>query len=85
MNFIAQTCVCFVQYSIKDRGIRLDNGNILRVLDAGRQIFHVIGMTTYDDLQRCLDFFTDNRAKALNLDNRALSFPANLMILNAKK
>lgn len=76
--------VCFGQDSIKDPWYPLGNGNILRVLDAGLHICHMMG---YDDLQRCLDFVTDNSAKALNLGNRygiALGRPANLVILDAE-
>ncbi|MGL9720979.1 cytosine deaminase [Symbiopectobacterium sp.] len=76
--------VCFGQDSIKDPWYPLGNGNILRVLDAGLHICHMMG---YDDLQRCLDFVTDNSAKALNLGNRygiAVGRPANLVILDAE-
>lgn len=76
--------VCFGQNSIKDPWYPLGNGNILRVLDAGLHICYMMG---YDDLQRCLDFLTDNSAKALNLGNRygiAVGRPANLVILDAE-
>lgn len=56
--------VCFGQDSIKDPWYPLGNGNILRILDAGLHICHMMG---YQDLQRCLDFVTDNSAKALHL------------------
>ncbi|MDR8470110.1 amidohydrolase family protein, partial [Acinetobacter baumannii] len=56
--------VCFAQDSIQDPWYPLGNGNILRILDAGLHICHMLG---YDDLQRCLDFVTDNSARALCL------------------
>ncbi|VTM51425.1 cytosine deaminase [Klebsiella pneumoniae] len=77
--------VCFAQDSIQDPWYPLGNGNILRILDAGLHICHMLG---YDDLQRCLDFVTDNSARALCLgDNYGLAEgrPANLLILDAEK
>lgn len=62
----------------------LGNGNILRALDAGLHICHMMG---YDDLKRCLDFVTDNGARALSLgDNYGIKAgrPANLIILDAE-
>lgn len=76
--------VCFAQDSIQDPWYPLGNGNILRILDAGLHICHMLG---YDDLQRCLDFVTDNSARALCLgDNYGLAEgrPANLLILDAE-
>ncbi|ATO34518.1 cytosine deaminase [Dickeya dianthicola] len=76
--------VCFGQDSIKDPWYPLGNGNILRILDAGLHICHMMG---YQDLQRCLDFVTDNSAKALHLGDRyglAVGRPANLLILDAE-
>ncbi|MFC3396591.1 cytosine deaminase [Brenneria rubrifaciens] len=76
--------VCFAQDSIKDPWYPLGNGNILRVLDAGLHICHMMG---YEDLQRCLDFVTDNSAKAMNLGERygiVVGRPANLVILDAE-
>ncbi|EPD6702035.1 cytosine deaminase [Cronobacter dublinensis] len=75
--------VCFGQDSIKDPWYPLGNGNILRVLDAGLHICHMMG---YEDLQRSLDFVTDNSARALNLgDNYGIGEgrPANLVVLDA--
>ena len=75
--------VCFGQDSIKDPWYPLGNGNILRVLDAGLHICHMMG---YEDLQRSLDFITDNSARALNLgDNYGIGEgrPANLVVLDA--
>ncbi|PWC15805.1 cytosine deaminase [Brenneria roseae subsp. americana] len=75
--------VCFGQDSIRDPWYPLGNGNILRVLDAGLHICHMMG---YEDLQRCLDFVTDNSARAMNLGEKygiAVGRPANLVILDA--
>jgi cytosine deaminase len=76
--------VCFGQDSIKDPWYPLGNGNILRVLDAGLHICHMMG---FEDLQRSLDLVTDNSARALNLGERygiAVGRPANLVIMNAE-
>ncbi|MCQ5473149.1 cytosine deaminase [Pantoea conspicua] len=76
--------VCFAQDSIKDPWYPLGNGNILRVLDAGLHICHMLG---YEDLQRCLDFITDNSARTLCLGDSygiAEGRPANLLILDAE-
>ncbi|WP_257829533.1 cytosine deaminase [Burkholderia glumae] len=75
--------VCFGQDSIQDPWYPLGNGNLLRVLDAGLHICHMMG---YDDLQRCLDFVTDHSAAALSLGERyglAAGRPANLVVLDA--
>ncbi|WP_144965803.1 cytosine deaminase [Pseudomonas sp. DE0010] len=75
--------VCFGQDSIVDPWYPLGNGNILRVLEAGLHICHMLG---YQDLQRCLDLITDNSARALNLGERygiETSRPANLLLLSA--
>ncbi|MBN3728165.1 cytosine deaminase [Burkholderia sp. Ac-20379] len=75
--------VCFGQDSIQDPWYPLGNGNILRVLDAGLHICHMMG---YDELQRCLDFVTDHSAKALSLGERyglEAGRSANLLVLDA--
>lgn len=72
--------VCFGQDSIRDPWYPLGNGNILRVLDAGLHICHMMG---FDDLQRCLDFVTDHSATALHLGERygiEAGRPANLVV-----
>ena len=51
--------ICFAQDSIRDPWYPVGNGNILRILDAGLHICHMMG---YDDLKRSLDFVTDNGA-----------------------
>ena len=76
--------VCLGQDSIKDPWYPLGNGNILRVLDAGLHICHMMG---FEDLQRCLDLVTDNSARTLNLGEGygiAVGRPANLVILDAE-
>jgi cytosine/creatinine deaminase len=75
--------VCFGQDSIQDPWYPLGNGNLLRVLDAGLHICHLMG---YDDLQRSLDFVTDHSATALNLGERygiEPGRPANLLVFDA--
>src|SRR5690606_35628891 len=75
--------ICFGQDSIIDPWYPLGNGNILRVLEAGLHIAHMLG---YEDLQRALDLVTDNSAKTLSLgDGYGIEpgRPANLLILSA--
>ncbi|GGJ91168.1 cytosine deaminase [Pseudomonas matsuisoli] len=75
--------VCLAQDSIVDPWYPLGNGNIVRILEAGLHICHMLG---YDDLQRCLDFITDNSARTLYLGDRygvEEGRPANLLILSA--
>ena len=75
--------VCFGQDSIKDPWYPIGNGNILRILDVGLHVCHMLG---YEDLQRCLDFVTEHSARAMSLGDRygiAVGRPANLLILDA--
>lgn len=75
--------VCFAQDSVVDPWYPLGNGNILRILEAGLHICHMLG---YQDLQRSLDLITDNSARTLNLgDSYGLEVgrPANLLVLSA--
>ncbi len=75
--------VCFAQDSIVDPWYPLGNGNILRILDAGLHICHMLG---YEDLQRALDFVTDHGARALALGEGygiEIGRPANLVLLSA--
>ncbi|GIZ11162.1 cytosine deaminase [Pseudomonas sp. NCCP-436] len=75
--------VCFGQDSIVDPWYPLGNGNILRILEAGLHICHMLG---YEDLKRSLDLITDNSARALALGERyglEAGRPANLLILSA--
>ncbi|HBW07962.1 MAG: cytosine deaminase [Pseudomonas sp. BICA1-14] len=75
--------VCFGQDSIVDPWYPLGNGNILRILEAGLHICHMLG---YEDLQRGLDLITDNSARTLKLGERyglEVGRPANLLVLSA--
>jgi len=75
--------VCFGQDSIVDPWYPLGNGNILRILEAGLHICHMLG---YQDLQRSLDLITTNSARTLHLGERyglEVGRPANLLILSA--
>ncbi|MFW9617421.1 cytosine deaminase [Aquabacterium sp.] len=75
--------VCFAQDSIVDPWYPLGNGNILRILDAGLHICHMLG---YDDLQRALDFVTEHSARAMHLDSAYgldVGRPANFVVLSA--
>ncbi|MCB4795516.1 MULTISPECIES: cytosine deaminase [Stutzerimonas] len=75
--------VCFGQDSIVDPWYPLGNGNILRILEAGLHICHMLG---YEDLKRCLDLITDNSARTLNLGERyglEVGRPASLLVLSA--
>lgn len=79
----ARMNVCFGQDSIVDPWYPLGNGNILRILEAGLHICHMLG---YEDLKRSLDLITDNSARALNLGEGyglEVGRPANLLILSA--
>jgi cytosine deaminase len=59
--------ICFGQDSIVDPWYPLGNGNILRILEAGLHICHMLG---YEDLKRALDLITDNSARTLHLGER---------------
>lgn len=75
--------ICFGQDSIVDPWYPLGNGNILRILEAGLHICHMLG---YEDLQGALDLITDNSARTLHLGERyglEVGRPANLLILSA--
>ena len=73
--------ISFAQDSIRDLWYPVGNGNILRILDAGLHICHMLG---YEDLQRCLDFVSDNSAKTLYLGDQygiEVGRPASFIIL----
>lgn len=75
--------ICFAQDSIVDPWYPLGNGNIMRILEAGLHICHMLG---YEDLQRGLDLITDNSARTLNLGEGygiEAGRPANLLVLSA--
>lgn len=76
--------ICFAQDSIRDPWYPVGNGNILRILDAGLHICHMLG---YEDLQRCLDFISDNSAKTMALDEEygiEVNRPASFILFNVK-
>lgn len=76
--------ICFAQDSIRDPWYPVGNGNIIRILDAGLHICHMLG---YEDLRRCLDFVSDNSAKTLCLGNQygiEVGRPASFIIMPAK-
>ncbi|MEH3023611.1 MAG: cytosine deaminase [Pseudomonas oryzihabitans] len=75
--------ICFGQDSIVDPWYPLGNGNIMRILEAGLHICHMLG---YEDLKRSLDLITDNAAKTLCLGEGygvEVGRPANLLVLSA--
>ena len=76
--------ICFAQDSIRDPWYPVGNGNIIRILDAGLHICHMLG---YEDLQRCLDFVSYNSAKTLCLGDQygiEVGRPASFIIMAAK-
>ena len=76
--------ICFAQDSIRDPWYPVGNGNIIRILDAGLHICHMLG---YEDLQRCLDFVSYNSAKTLCLGDQygiEVGRPASFIIVPAK-
>lgn len=76
--------ICFAQDSIRDPWYPVGNGNIIRILDAGLHICHMLG---YEDLQRCLDFVSDHSAKTLCLGDQygiAVGRPASFIIMPAQ-
>ena len=76
--------ICFAQDSIRDPWYPVGNGDIIRILDAGLHICHMLG---YEDLQRCLDFVSDNSAKTLCLGDQygiEVGRPASFIIMPAK-
>lgn len=76
--------ICFAQDSIRDPWYPVGNGNIIRILDAGLHICHMLG---YEDLQRCLDFVSNNSAKTLCLGDQygiEVGRPASFIIMPAK-
>ncbi|MBO3277232.1 cytosine deaminase [Pseudomonas schmalbachii] len=73
--------VCFGQDSIVDPWYPLGNGNILRVLEAGLHICHMLG---YRNLNSALDLVTENSARTLCLGDAyglEVGRPANMLVL----
>ncbi|RKF18010.1 cytosine deaminase [Alginatibacterium sediminis] len=73
--------VCFAQDSIQDPWYTLGNGKLLRVLDAGLHICHMMG---YSELSSALDLITINGAKTLQVEEEygiEQGKPANFIIV----
>ncbi|MCK0769974.1 cytosine deaminase [Chromohalobacter canadensis] len=58
--------VCFAEDSIFDPWYSLGNGKLLRSLDFGLHICHMMG---YRDFENALDLITDNSARTLNIQD----------------
>ncbi len=74
--------VAFGQDSIADPFYALGEGNLLRILDAGLHVGHLL---TEDHLSRALDFITVNGARNLGLGDRygiEEGKPANCIVLD---
>ncbi|WP_083007266.1 cytosine deaminase [Halomonas sp. GT] len=59
--------VCFAEDSIFDPWYSLGNGKLLRTLDFGLHICHMMG---YQDFSQALSLITDNSARTLNIEAR---------------
>ncbi|GAA3935286.1 cytosine deaminase [Litoribacillus peritrichatus] len=73
--------VCMAEDSIQDPWYTLGNGKLLRVLDAGLHICHMMG---YQQLSTALDLITVNGAKTLQVITEygiEIGKPANFIIL----
>ncbi|GAD00042.1 cytosine deaminase [Agarivorans albus] len=76
--------VCFAQDSIQDPWYTLGNGKLLRVLDAGLHICHMMG---YKELSKALDLITNNGAKTLQVEAEygiEVGKPANFILLEGE-
>ncbi|PHS59602.1 cytosine deaminase [Alloalcanivorax xenomutans] len=76
--------VCFGEDSIFDPWYSLGNGSLLRTLDFGLHICHMMG---YQDFSRALDLITDNSARTLNIHDRygiAVGKPGNFILLDGE-
>ncbi|WP_087719294.1 cytosine deaminase [Salinicola salarius] len=74
--------VCLAQDSICDPWYSLGNGKLLRTLDFGLHICHMMG---YRDFSHSLDLITDNGAKTLKMEERygiAVGKPGNFILLD---
>jgi len=74
--------VAFGQDSMADPWYPLGVGDLLRVLDSGLHVAHLL---TPEYLARALDFITDNPARNLALDDYGIAEgrPASLLVLDA--
>ena len=59
--------VCLAEDSIVDPWYSLGNGKLLRTLDFGLHICHMMG---YQDFSQALSLITDNSARTLNIEER---------------
>lgn len=59
--------VCFAEDSIVDPWYSLGNGKLLRTLDFGLHICHMMG---YQDFSQALSLITDNSARTLDIESR---------------
>ncbi|MFB9147337.1 cytosine deaminase [Halomonas alkalicola] len=76
--------VCFAEDSICDPWYSLGNGKLLRTLDFGLHICHMMG---YQDFSRSLDLITDNGARTLNISARygiEVGRPGNFILLDGE-
>ncbi len=76
--------VCFGEDSIFDPWYSLGNGSLLRTLDFGLHICHMMG---YQDFSQALDLITDNSARTLNIHDRygiAVGKPGNFILLDGE-
>lgn len=76
--------VCFGQDSINDPWYSLGNGKLLRTLDFGLHICHMMGR---NDFEKSLDLITTNSARTLNInDQYAINVgkPANFILLDGE-
>ena len=75
--------VCFGQDSINDPWYPAGNGNLMNILDNG---IHLAQTMSFDQLDTCLDLFTFNGAKTLNIEDQygiEAGKPANFLVLDA--
>lgn len=76
--------VCFGQDSIHDPWYSLGNGKLLRTLDFGLHICHMMG---HKDFSTALDLITDNGARTLHIESEygiEIGKPANFIILDGE-
>ncbi len=75
--------VALGQDSVCDPWYPIGTGNLLRILDMGLHVCQIMG---YNEIQRSLDFITENSAKALSLEKDygiAEGKPARFILLDA--
>lgn len=74
--------VAFCQDSISDPWYPMGNGDLVRIVDTGLHVGHMLTPAYFD---RCLDFVTTNPAKTLGIDDYGLGVGkrANLVVFDA--